>query len=170
MPKEFVVFTDNQALSYINRQEKLSNMILKWMEYLQAFTFTIKQKKGQLNKVADALSKRMLTIQEVQLHSIGIKSFKDLYKDDEDFDESYKVFSEFQNHFHSHFADYTLQSGLFIKGNQLCIAKGSMRENLIQENNNGILSGNFGINKTLKLVQWFYYWPKLSRDVIKYVE
>ena len=46
LPKEFVVFTDNQALSYINTQEKLSNTHLKWMEYIQAFTFTIKHKKG----------------------------------------------------------------------------------------------------------------------------
>lgn len=74
LPKEFVVFTDNQSLSYINTQEKLSNGHFKWMEYLQAFTFTIKHKKGQFNKVVDTLSKRMLTIQEVQLHSIGIES------------------------------------------------------------------------------------------------
>ena len=70
----------------------------------------------------------MLTIQEVQLHSIGIESFKDLYKDDEDFVEAYKVCS---NHFHSIFYDYTLQSGLLFKGNELCVPKGSMRENFI---------------------------------------
>ena len=111
------MFTDTQSLSYINTQEKLSNRNLKWMKYLQAFTFTIKHKKGQLNKVADALSRRMLTIQEVQLRSIGIENFKDLYKDDEDFAKAYKVCFDFQNHFHSTFFDYTLQSGLLFKGN-----------------------------------------------------
>ena len=45
-----------------------------------------------------------------------------------------------------------------------------MWENCIQEKHNGILSGYFGINKTLELVQRFYYWPKLSRDVTRYVE
>ena len=34
LPKEFVVFTYNQALSYINTQEKPRNRHLKWMEYL----------------------------------------------------------------------------------------------------------------------------------------
>ena len=46
LPKGSMVFTNNQAFSYINTQEKLSNRHLKWMEYLQAFTFTIKHKKG----------------------------------------------------------------------------------------------------------------------------
>lgn len=39
-----------------------------------------------------------------------------------------------------------------------------------QEKYNGILSGHFGVRKTLELVQIFYYWPKLIRHVIKYVE
>ena len=61
LPKEFVVYTDNQALSFLNSQDKLSHRHMKWVEYLQAYTFTIKHKKG-INKVADALSRRNLTI------------------------------------------------------------------------------------------------------------
>lgn len=45
-----------------------------------------------------------------------------------------------------------------------------MRENFIQEKHNGSLSGHFGVNKTMELVQRFYYWPKMSRDVTRYVE
>ena len=45
-----------------------------------------------------------------------------------------------------------------------------MRENIIQEKHNGSLSGHFGINKTLELVQRYYFWPKLARDVQRYVE
>lgn len=78
------------------------------MQYLQAFIFTINDKKGQLNKVEDALSRRMLIVQEVQLKIIGIESFKDLYKDDEDFFKAYKVCFYFQNHFHRQFSEYTL--------------------------------------------------------------
>ena len=72
---------------------------------------------------------------------------------------------EFENNFHGEFADYTLQNGLLFKGNQLCVPRGSMRENLIQEKHNGSLSGHFGINKTLELVQRYYFWPKLARDI-----
>lgn len=53
LPKEFIVYSDNQALSFLNSQEKLSHRHMKWVEYLQAYTFNIKHKKGVLNKVAD---------------------------------------------------------------------------------------------------------------------
>ena len=123
------------------------------MEYLKCFIFSIKHKKGQLNKVANPLSRKLLTVQEVQLKSIGIAGFKDLYEEDEDFSQAYKVCLEFENHFHSDFTDYSLQDGFLFKGNQLCVPKGFMRENLIQEKHNGSLSGHFGIKKTLELVQ-----------------
>ena len=64
---------------------------MKLIEFLQAYTFTIKHKKGETNKVVDALSKRNLTIQEIQLESIGIHAMKDMYEQDEDFKEAYQV-------------------------------------------------------------------------------
>ena len=72
---------------------------MKWVEYLQAYTFNIKHKKGVLNKVADALSRRALTLQEIQLKSMGIDHFKDLYAYDEDFSNIHKVCIEYKNHF-----------------------------------------------------------------------
>lgn len=63
LPKEFIVYTDNHALSFLNGQEKLNQRRLKWVEYLQAYTFSIKHKKVVTNKVADALSRIFLTIQ-----------------------------------------------------------------------------------------------------------
>ena len=103
------------------------------MEFLQSYTFTIKHKKCISNKVANYLSRRLLTVQEIQLKRIGVEEFKDLYEGDEDFSKSYKVCSSFENHFHSEFGNYMLHNGLLFKDNQLCVPKGSMRENLIQE-------------------------------------
>ena len=45
-----------------------------------------------------------------------------------------------------------------------------MRENLIQEKHNGALNGHFGVNKTQELVTRFYFWPRMTRDIKKYVE
>ena len=115
--------------------------------------------------VAATLSRNIFTIQEVQLQSIGIVGFKDLCEEDEDFSQAYKVCLAFENHFRGEFVDYTLQDGLLFKGNQLCVPRGSMRENLIQEKHNGSVSGYFGIKKTLELVWKYYFWPKLARDV-----
>ena len=81
------------------------------------------------------------------MQSIGIEECKALYKGDEYFVEVYKVCVEYKNHFHSEYSNFTLYSGLLFRNNQLCVPRGSMRENLIKEKHNGSLSGHFGLNK-----------------------
>lgn len=63
---------------------------MNWVETLQAFTFTLKNKKGIKNKVADALRRRVLTINQIKMESVGIDSLKSMYVADEDFEEIYK--------------------------------------------------------------------------------
>ena len=58
-----------KALSFINNQEKLNHRHMKWVETLQAFTFSINHKKGSSNKVVDALSRRALTTSQIQLET-----------------------------------------------------------------------------------------------------
>jgi hypothetical protein len=62
IPKEFVLYNDNQDLQFITRQEKLNQRHAKWVEFMQNFTFVIKHIDGTANKVADALSKRSLIV------------------------------------------------------------------------------------------------------------
>jgi hypothetical protein len=64
VPKEFVLYNDNQPLQFITRQEKLNQRHAKWIEFIQYFTFVIKQFFGKANKVVDALSKICLILQE----------------------------------------------------------------------------------------------------------
>eukprot|EP01018_Ginkgo_biloba_P009586 Gb_00245 [translate_table: standard] len=40
-PREFVVFTDHQALKFINSQTKLNVRHAKWVESLQSYTFAL---------------------------------------------------------------------------------------------------------------------------------
>jgi hypothetical protein len=42
IPKEFVLYSDNHALQFVTRQEKLNQRHVKWVEYMQNFTFVIK--------------------------------------------------------------------------------------------------------------------------------
>lgn len=129
-----------------------------------------KIQEGFNKKVDDVLCRSLFTVQEVKLQSTGIEDFKDMYVEDLDFAKTHKVCSNCENHFHSQFSEFTLQNGFWFKGKPLCVPRGSMRENLIQEILNGSISGHFGLNKTLDLVERFYYWPKMQRDVRRYVE
>ena len=44
-----------------------------------------------------------------------------------------------------------------------------MRENVIREKHSGGLAGHFDIDKTLEQLRHFYYWPRMRRDVQRYV-
>jgi hypothetical protein len=56
--------SDNQSLQFITKQEKLNQRHAKWVEFMQNFTFVIKNISGSANKVADALTRRCLIMQE----------------------------------------------------------------------------------------------------------
>jgi hypothetical protein len=62
VPKEFVLYSDNQALQFLTRQEKLNQRHTKWIEFMQKFTFVIKHISGNAKKVVDALSRRILIL------------------------------------------------------------------------------------------------------------
>ena len=44
---------------------------MKWVEYLQSFTFVIKHKIGVTNRVVDALSRRRSFLTEMKVEVLG---------------------------------------------------------------------------------------------------
>jgi hypothetical protein len=91
VPKEFVLYSDNHALQFMTQQEKLNQKHAKWVEFMPNFTFVTKHISGTANKVADALSKKCLLMQEFRVKSLGFDNFKEMYRDDPDFKEAYEV-------------------------------------------------------------------------------
>ena len=87
--KEFIINTDHQALKYLNSSSKANRMHARWIASIQKFTFSLKHKLGQLNKVADALSRRVMLLTSVRNEIIGFDHLKILYADDEDFHEEW---------------------------------------------------------------------------------
>ena len=60
LPKEFVLYTNHQALQYLNSQGKLNQRHMKWAEFLQSYTIVLKHRSGKSNRVVNALSRRQL--------------------------------------------------------------------------------------------------------------
>ena len=90
MPKEFVLYTDKKALLYLESQHKLNQRYMKWVEYLQSFTFLIKHKSEVTNKVADALSGRRSLLIEIKVEVLGFDEMKELYDVDPDFSDVWR--------------------------------------------------------------------------------
>ena len=145
--KPFVLFSDHEALKFINHQHKLNRRHATWVEFLQAYNFTIKHKTGVHNVVADALSRRHALVTSMQVQVVGFDVLKELYEEDVDFGEIWKLCTD------KPFNDFIRMDGFLFKGNTLCIPSCSLRSSILDESHGGTLGGHFGEAKTLALVK-----------------
>ena len=142
------MYSDNQALQFITRQEKLNPRHAKWVEFMQNFNFVIKHISGSANKVSYALSRRNLVVQEFQVKTLGFEHLKEMYHEDPDFKEAYEAYGNPLLRDKNSWEEYLIQDGLLFKGSQFCIPRCSMRDNLVKEKHSGGLGGHFGHDKT----------------------
>ena len=131
---------------------------MKWVEYLQIFTFVIKHKSGVTNRVADALSRRCYLLTEMKVEVLGFDEMNELYDANHDFFEAQRECRAPSMIDHiSKYDEYFIQEVMLFKGIWLCIPRSSMRLNLIKEKNSGGMARHFGIDKTLSLLKEKYY-------------
>ncbi|CAL9007289.1 unnamed protein product [Prunus brigantina] len=163
--KEFILYSDHEALRFINGQHKLNRRHARWVEELQEYNFVIKHKAGIHNKVADALSRKVALLSVMQIRVEGFEQLQESYKGDKEFGE---IWSECVQS--NSVQDYHIQDGYLFKGSKLCIPDCSLRLWIIEEQHGGGLGGHFGRDKTIDLVENKFHWPKLRRDVERYVQ
>ncbi|XP_042016278.1 uncharacterized protein LOC121764299 [Salvia splendens] len=115
LSKEFVLFSDHEALKYIQGQHKLNFRHAKWVEFIQLFYFVIKHKAGTQNRVADALSRRHSLLSTMQARVVGFDTFSDLYCDEPDFRDIWVRCAD------RSFQQFVTHEKFLFKGNRLCI-------------------------------------------------
>ena len=93
-----------------------------------------------------------------------------MYRGDPDFKEAYQACENPVLRDRSQWTEYMIQDGLLFRGNQWCILKSSMRENLLKEKHSGGLAGDFGHDKKFAQFNGSYYWPGMRTDVKKFVD
>ena len=113
--KGFVLYSDNHALQFITRHEKLNKKHTKWVESMQNFTFVIKHISGNANKVVDALSSECLILQEFRVKTLGFDNLKDMYRGDSDFKDAYEACENILLRDRSQWTEYLTQDGLLFK-------------------------------------------------------
>jgi hypothetical protein len=76
-PKEFVIHSDHEALKYLKGQSKLNRRHAKWVEFIETFPYVVKYKKGKENIVADALSRKNVLLNQLDVKVPGLEHIKE---------------------------------------------------------------------------------------------
>jgi len=94
LPQEFVLYSDHEALRYLNSQKKLSTRHERWIELMQDYTYTLKHTSGVENKVADALSRRTCVLKQLNVEVVGFERIKKKYVSCPNFGEIFGVLKQ----------------------------------------------------------------------------
>jgi hypothetical protein len=151
-------------LKYLKGQANLNKRHAKWIEFIESFPYIIKHKKGKDNVIADALSRRYTMLSQLSHKIFGLETIKGLYATDLDFKDALKNCREGRT-----WQKFLLCEGLLYRANKLCVPASSVRLLLLQEAHGGGLMGHFGVKKTEDVLATHFFWPRMRRDVERYV-
>ena len=76
LPQEFILYSDHEALRFLNSQKKLNHRHGSWVEFLQAYTFVLNHHAGVENRAADVLSRRHTLLSTVSIEVVGFDKVK----------------------------------------------------------------------------------------------
>ncbi|RVW50945.1 Transposon Tf2-12 polyprotein [Vitis vinifera] len=160
--KEFVLYSDHEALRYLNSQKKLNSWHAKWSSFLQLFTFNLKHCAGIENKVADALSRKTLLLVNMSTTTIGFEELKHCYDNDADFGD---VYSSLLSGSKATCIDFQILEGYLFYKNRLCLPRTSLRDHVIWELHGAEWADILDEIRPLLWWKIASFWPSLKKDV-----
>lgn len=182
--RRFILRSDHLSLSYIMSQGKVpQNRIARWLDFLSEYDFEIQHISGTKNNAADALSRIGINNVGITLTAIPFDyDFTEDYDIDTDFSVIYDCLKnnkqppkEINNHIR-HFLlvgnqlFYSINVGMDQTQDRVCVPKGEIRTTLILKFHNPPSEGHFGAYKTYYALADGFYWPKMFRDVNRFVK
>jgi hypothetical protein len=147
------IITDNNAVSHIQQQTKITPKQAQWLSYMGTFNYTINHRPGVDNKVADAISCRDI---------FGITEISNQHWIDHLRKLSQKMPKQ---------EWMTIQNDLIYKKNRLYVpGYEDIRKLIIEEIHQGMGGRHLGYKKTLEKVTRNYYWEKMAESINKFVQ
>jgi hypothetical protein len=127
--------------------------------FLQQFHLVIKYKKGIHNKVADMLSRPVINASTMlRYNPLAHESYVEQYAKDDDFKDVYDALTRGNQQ-----SDYYVHDNLLYHLGKICIPRDE-RVNVIREAHTSLISGHFGVGKTIAQLQRYFYWPQMNRQ------
>jgi hypothetical protein len=102
--------------------------------------------------VADALSRRNVLLNQLEVKVLGLENLKEMYNDDPKFSEPYNHCKDGKG-----WEKYHIHDGFLFRANKLCVQNSLVRLILLQESHGGGLTGHFGQKKTYELLSDHFY-------------
>ena len=91
LPQEFILYSDYEALRFLNSQKKLNPRHGHWVEFLQAYIFVLRYKAGVKNKAVDTLSRRISLLVAMSVETTGFERIWKKYASCPDFGEIFTL-------------------------------------------------------------------------------
>ena len=145
------MYSDNEALRYLNSLKRHLARHNKWVEFLQDYTFVLKNKAGVENKVADALSWRVMILIVMSAEVTGFERLREEYESCPDFE---KIYVTLWDDSIREMDNFLLQDDYFFRFYKLCISRTSFRNFLSWKIHAEGLAGHFSQKKTIKVVEY----------------
>ena len=169
---KFTVYTDHASLVWLQKLDKPTGRLARWILRLSQFDCVILHRKGSLMNVPDALSRAPYNTEQVSLNCIEFisaqkdfsstkdKAYEALRKKILEFPDAYPAFKVAENIIFKLVRDLT-------SGQQKwkIYVPEDFRDELVSNMHSHPMSGHLGVKKTLARVAADHYWPNMSTDV-----
>ncbi|CAG8638636.1 1222_t:CDS:1, partial [Paraglomus occultum] len=176
--QQFTVITDHASLEYIKTQSNLSKRQARWLDTLQSYNFQVRYRPGKTNMVADALSRQphLNTMTTVTTTLMNDDTLMKAYRVDNYFRHILDALrnpdqaNEKQKSRAKHFE--IQQECLYLKGTQRMAIPSDkrIRTHILHEHHDTNIAGHLGIDKTTEAIMRNFYWPKMGKDIRRYVQ
>lgn len=188
--RKFTIVVDHHALCWLERNKDISGRLGRWALKLMEFDYTIRHKQGKLHVVPDCLSRNYtdqgglqdeLDINEIPILALEMEDIGKLQEGDpqcRSIIEAVKKPDEATSAERRLARSFVIENGILYKKNvahlgheKLLVVPTGIRHEVMTECHDSPLSGgHLGFTKTFFKIKSRYYWPKMLKEVEKYVK